>query len=147
MLFTDLAALGWFIPITDPLCIIMSWRLGLAEFDFHIQNNAGKNNTQTDALLRLQTAAETISDDEEDLPTSRTTFSCQRTTPITPRWTLKQYTRSTLNTTWNILHPMPFSIIPVLTQLYPLFQQISAVEFPVPQIFDSFCHKINQNLE
>ena len=65
---TDHAALHWLLTINDPSGRLMRWRLRLAEFDFEVKYKKGLLNTQADALSRLTTTAETILDDEDDIP-------------------------------------------------------------------------------
>ena len=65
---TDHAALHWLLTINEPSGRLMRWRLRLAEFDFEVKYKKGKANAQADALSRLFTDADTIPDDNDDIP-------------------------------------------------------------------------------
>lgn len=54
IVYTDHAALGWFLTITDPSGRLMRWVFRLAEFYFHIQYKRVNTITKADALSRLK---------------------------------------------------------------------------------------------
>ena len=66
---TNLASFHWILTIEYLSGRLMRWRLRLTEFDFEVKYKKGKSNVQADALSRLDTAAETVPVDNDDIPT------------------------------------------------------------------------------
>ena len=61
------------MTITEPSARLTRWRLRLAEFDFDIKCNKGKENHFADAMSRLHTNGETEVGDDDDIPSFRLT--------------------------------------------------------------------------
>ncbi len=153
MVYTDHAALRWLLSIQEPSGRLMRWRLRLAEFDFEVAYKKGTINTQADALSRLRTLAETITDDSDEIPS----FLSEE-----HNFTLSDISDEAIEDAigfiddeYNDLDEGDlddshadelFATLPDVLPSDPTFQPISDEELLTAQLSDSFCSDIRNRL-
>lgn len=71
VVYTHHTALSWLLSIQRPSGRLLRWGIRLAELDFELAYKNRKANVHANALSRFETLAETITDDDVDIPSFR----------------------------------------------------------------------------
>lgn len=77
IIYTDHAPLQWLMNIKEPNSRLLRWRLRLEEFEYEIRYKAGKQNTNADALSRIE-----INNNEEEVDELNMSFHSINTDDI-----------------------------------------------------------------
>ena len=165
---TDHVALRWLLIIQGPSGRLMSWRLRLAEYNFQVMYKKGPQNVHADAVSRLRTAAETVTDDWDEIPSflleeefsDVTDDETDNRTHLPRKLRFKQSRRKHLSAQpLDILDEVNdllyldhydsdqlFATLPDPTPSDPMFEPISIEELATAQLSDAFCVQIRRRL-